>query len=301
MWRFRWIDNFSMALKSACMSKIAFLGTGLLGSGFVQGLRSKDHEVVVWNRTAEKAAALTGYGAKVAATVAEAVAGAERVHLCLAADDAVDAVVAAIPVRAEQLLVDHSTTSPARTAERGARLTAEGRAFLHAPVFMSPAAAAKCVGIMLCAGPKALYERAQRQLSEMTGELRFVGEDFQRAAGLKLLGNSMLFAIAAGLADAFTIAAGCGLTPADVHEVLAQLKPAGSIDIRGRKMGVGDYTPSFELSMARKDMGLMLDAVGDRPLSSLRAIATRSDELIAAGHGAQDLGVLAIDVVPPLP
>jgi 3-hydroxyisobutyrate dehydrogenase-like beta-hydroxyacid dehydrogenase len=81
-------------------------------------------------------------------------------------------------------------------------------------------------------------------------------------------------------------------------EVLGKLKPAGALEVRGKKMAAGDYTASFELTMARKDMGLMLDAVGDRPLAALRAVAQRSDELIAAGHGADDLGVLAIDAVP---
>ncbi|MEZ4361302.1 MAG: NAD(P)-dependent oxidoreductase [Kofleriaceae bacterium] len=281
------------------MSKIAFLGTGLLGAGFVRGLRSKGHEVTVWNRTAAKAAALAADGATVAASIAEAVAGAERVHLCLSADDAVDGVIAQIPLDGGQPILDHSTTSPAQTAARGPRLHAEGRAFLHAPVFMSPAAAAKGAGIMMCSGPRALFDRVQAELASMTGELWYVGEDFQRAAGLKLLGNSMLFSIAAGLADVFAIAAGCGLSPADAQEVLAKLKPAGALEVRGKKMAAGDYSASFELTMARKDLGLMLDAAGERPLAALRAIAARSDELIAQGHGAADLGVLAVAAVPP--
>lgn len=279
------------------MATIAFLGTGLLGSGFVKGLRSKGHEVTVWNRTAEKAAALVEVGATVAATPAAAVAGAARVHLCLRADEAVDEVLAALPALTVPV-IDHTTTSPALTVARAARQDAAGRAFLHAPVFMSPAAAAKGVGIMLCSGPRARFEAVQPELAAMTGELWYVGEDFSRAAGLKLLGNSMLFSIAAGLSDVFTIAAGCGLSPSDAMEVMAKLKPAGAIEVRGKKMAAGDYAASFELTMARKDMGLMLDAVGDRPLAALRAIAERSDQLIAQGHGAEDLGVLAVDAVP---
>lgn len=282
------------------MSKIAFLGTGLLGSGFVKGLRSKGHDVVAWNRTAGKAQELVALGASVAATPAEAVAGADRVHCCLSADAAVDAVLEAVlpAVPRTTPLLDHSTTSPKLTAARAERLKAAGQAFLHAPVFMSPAAAAKCAGIMLCSGPRALFDQIQAEVATMTGELWFVGEDYQRAAGLKLLGNSMLFSIASGLADVFTIAAGCGLSPEDAMEVLGKLKPAGALEVRGKKMAAGDYAASFELTMARKDMGLMLDAAGERPLAALRAVAQRSDELIAQGHGADDLGVLAIGAVP---
>lgn len=282
------------------MSKIAFLGTGLLGSGFVKGLRSKDHEVTVWNRTAGKAQELIEAGAKVASSPAEAVAGVDRVHICLSADAAVDAVLeAALPGLAKGTpVLDHTTTAPKLTAARAERLTAAGHAFLHAPVFMSPAAAAKCAGIMMSSGPQALFDRVQAEVATMTGELWYVGAEFQRAAGLKLLGNSMLFSIAAGLADVFAIAAGCGLSPADAMDVMGKLKPAGALEIRGKKMAAGDYSASFELTMARKDMGLMLDAVGDYPLAALRAIAARSDELIAQGHGAEDLGVLALGAVP---
>ncbi len=280
------------------MATIAFLGTGLLGSGFVKGLLGKGHTVRVWNRTAHKAQALVEAGAQLAASPAAAAEGAERVHLCLRADEAVDEVLTALPTL-HVPVIDHTTTSPALTAARAAKQEAQGRAFLHAPVFMSPAAAAKGAGIMLCSGPQARFEAVQAELAAMTGELWYVGEDFLRAAGLKLLGNSMLFTIAAGLADVFTIAAGCGLTPADAMEVMARLKPAGALEVRGKKMAAGDFAASFELTMARKDMGLMLDAVGERPLAALRAIALRSDELIAQGHGAEDLGVLAVAAVPP--
>lgn len=280
------------------MATIAFLGTGLLGSGFVKGLLSKGHTVRVWNRTAPKAQALVEAGAQLAASPAAAAEDAARVHLCLRADEAVDEVLAALPALRVPV-IDHTTTSPALTAARAAKQEAQGRAFLHAPVFMSPAAAAKGAGIMLCSGPQTRFEAVQAELAAMTGELWYVGEDFQRAAGLKLLGNSMLFTIAAGLADVFTIAAGCGLTPADAMEVMARLKPAGALEVRGKKMAAGDFAASFELTMARKDMGLMLDAVGERPLAALRAIALRSDELIAQGHGAEDLGVLAVAAVPP--
>lgn len=283
------------------MSKIAFLGTGLLGSGFVKGLLDKHHEVAVWNRTAGKAQELAALGARVASTPAEAVVGAERVHLCLSADAAVDAVLEAVlpAVARDTPILDHSTTAPVLTAARGARMVAAGQAFLHAPVFMSPAAAAKGAGIMMCGGPEALFLRVQAEVATMTGELWFTGADYQRAAGLKLIGNSMLFSIASGLADVFTIAAGCGISPGEAMEVLGKLKPAGALEVRGKKMAAGDYSASFELTMARKDLGLMLDVIGDRPLAALRAIAQRSDELIAEGHGAEDLGVLAVSAVPP--
>ena len=60
-------------------------------------------------------------------------------------------------------------------------------------------------------------------------------------------------------------------------------------------MAAGDFTPSFELAMARKDVRLMLETAGDRPLAALPGIASRMDALIEQGHGGDDLAVLGRD------
>jgi 3-hydroxyisobutyrate dehydrogenase-like beta-hydroxyacid dehydrogenase len=281
------------------MTHVAFLGTGLLGSGFVHGLLARGTSVTAWNRTAAKAEALASAGARVAASAADAVRGARRVHLCLAADAAVDEVLAAIDgaVGPGVVIVDHSTTSPDGAAERGARLAARGQRFLHAPVFMSPSAARSAGGMMLVVGPKDTLSAVEDELRTMTGDLWYLGDDLRRAAALKLLGNAMLIALAAGLADVFTVGAGLGVASGDAHALLARLKPGGSIDIRGKRMATGDFAATFELAMARKDVGLMIDAAGARRLAVLPAIAARADELIERGLGDKDLGVLAVDAV----
>lgn len=72
---------------------VAFLGAGLLGSGFVRAALRRGEQVNVWNRTLDKAAALGKDGAKVLPAVADAVRGAGRVHLVLSDDDAVESVI----------------------------------------------------------------------------------------------------------------------------------------------------------------------------------------------------------------
>src|SRR4051794_26552062 len=107
------------------MAKIAHLGTGLIGSGMVETALRRGDAVTVWNRTLAKARALEGRGARVAQTAAEAVEGAERVHLSLSDDAAVDAVLASIVPAlgaARTPVIDHTTTSPAGTAARAERL-----------------------------------------------------------------------------------------------------------------------------------------------------------------------------------
>ena len=66
---------------------------------------------------------------------------------------------------------------------------------------------------------------------------------------------------------------------------------------RGASMAQGDFAPSFELAMARKDFGLMLETAGGRPLAVLPGIAARMDQLIAAGQGAADVTSLARDAL----
>jgi len=283
------------------MAKIAHLGTGLIGSGMVETALRRGDAVTVWNRTAEKTRALVAHGAKAAATPAEAVRGAERVHFALSDDASVDAVIDAIgdAFAPAVLVVDHTTTAPAGTAARADRFAKAGIAFLHAPVFMGPQMAHEAKGLMLVAGPTDRVEAARPALASMTGEVWHVGERADLAAAYKLFGNAMLVALGSAFADIFTIARGVGLTPAEAMTVFTKFKPAGAIDARGAKAARGDFAPSFELTMARKDVRLMIETAERTglPLAILPAIAARMDALIAAGHGAEDYSVVAIDAV----
>jgi 3-hydroxyisobutyrate dehydrogenase len=281
------------------MAKVAFIGTGLLGSAMVEGMLRRGDTVTVWNRTEAKARALEPIGARVAASPADAAEGVDSVHMTLPDDAVVDRILADLTPRLRQdaMVVDHSTTSPTGTATRVRRLAESGVRFLHAPVFMSPAMASQSIGLMLVAGPAALFEAVRSDLEKMTGEVWYLGEDGQRAAALKIFGNSMIFVTVAGIADVFAMAKGLGIPPADAISVFSKFQVAGVIKSRGEKMARGDFAASFELTMARKDMRLMLEAAADQPLVVLPAIAKRMDEAIAHGHGADDLGAIAAEVV----
>ena len=95
----------------------------------------------------------------------------------------------------------------------------------------------------------------------------------------------------------YAMAAELGIDAVDAHALFGRFNPAGVLTYRGEAMAQGDYTPTFELTMARKDARLMIDSAGTRPLAVLPAVAQRMDALIARGFGADDLGVLAVDAV----
>jgi 3-hydroxyisobutyrate dehydrogenase len=281
------------------MATVGFLGTGLLGSGMVERMLRHGDSVTVWNRTAAKARALEPLGARVAATPRDAVASADRIHMTLPDDAVVDEMLEQLTphLRKDAIVIDHSTTSPRGAKARVPRLNAAGIRFLHAPVFMSPQMARDGVGFVLVSGPGRVFEDARAALEKMTGEVWYIGEEPERAAAYKIFGNSMLFVIAAGVADVFAMAKGLGIAPAEALEVFSKFQPAGVISSRGAKMARGDFSASFELTMARKDLRLMLEAADGVPTIVLPAIAKRMDDAIANGHGREDLGAIAADVV----
>jgi 3-hydroxyisobutyrate dehydrogenase-like beta-hydroxyacid dehydrogenase len=281
------------------MANVAFIGTGMLGSGMVEGLLRRGDAVTVWNRTASKALALAPLGATVAATPQDAVAGADEVHMIVSDDAAVDAVLEQIAphVGRDAVVLDHTTTSPRGTADRAARLKERGVRFLHVPVFMSPAMARDALGVVLAAGPKSVFDAVRPRLEKMGSDLWYVGEQGHLAAAYKIFGNSMLFVITAGIADVFAMGKALGIDPTDSLAVFSKFQPGGVIPSRGAKMARGDFAATFELTMARKDMRLMLEAADGQPLAVLPAIAKRMDDAIAHGHGRDDLGAIAAQVV----
>jgi 3-hydroxyisobutyrate dehydrogenase-like beta-hydroxyacid dehydrogenase len=284
------------------MSRIAFLGTGLLGSGFAEAAAARGDTVSAWNRTTSKSEALAKFGIRAATTPADAIAGAERVHLILKDDAVVDATLDACGAGLKDVIVvDHTTNAPHGTAARAARLAAAGVRYLHAPVFMSPKAARDGVGLMLAAGPRALFDEVSPALSAMTGRLEFLGERPDLAAAYKLFGNAMLFAVSGGLADIYAMATELGVPATDAVGLFNIFNITPMFAGRGRLMAEGNFTASFELAMARKDIGLMLDAAGARPLSVLPGIAARMDDMLARGHGADDSAVIGLDSIAPKP
>jgi 3-hydroxyisobutyrate dehydrogenase-like beta-hydroxyacid dehydrogenase len=281
------------------MTQIAYLGTGLLGSGLAEAAAKRGDRVTVWNRTLEKARALEPFGIRVAASPADAVRGAARVHLVLTDDAVVEDVVAALRpgLAPNAIIVDHTTTQPALTAERATRLNAAGVQYIHCPVFIGPVAARAGKGIILASGPRALFDQVKDALERTAPRVEYFGERPDLAAVYKLCGNAIIIGLAGVVADVFAVAGGSGVAPADALKLMDFFNPAAIITGRGRNMALGNFAPAFGLMMARKDVRLMMETADGTPLITLPAIAARMDALIDAGLGDQDLGIIGMDAV----
>ena len=278
--------------------KIAFLGAGLMGSGFVRRLRALGHDVNVWNRSADKARALEAVGARAFSDAASAVAGVRRVHLSLVDDASVDAVLEPLAgaMGADTWIVDHTTTSVQGTAERAARWAARGPGFVHAPVFMGPANASEGSGVMLLSGARAHHETLAPLLSAMTGQLAWVGEPAERAAAFKLLGNLVLIGLVSVLGDVNRLGQGLGLSTEEAFSLFEHFNPGSSLPARAARIAKADLSqPSFELAMARKDLRLMTEEARrtGAELALVPAMAALFDAAIARGKGAEDYAAAA--------
>ena len=281
---------------------VAFLGMGLLGSNFTKALIKKGEKVNVWNRTASRARALEADGANAFEYAADAVKGASRIHLTLKDDAAVNEVLEKASGGFEPgvIIIDHTTTSASGAAERTALWKRRGYTYLHAPVFMGPANALESTGTILVSGDQEVINKVEPELAKMTGKVLNFGTETNKAAGIKLIGNLFLMSMTAGLADTLTLAKTLHISLDEVSQLFGTWNPAGMLPMRLKKMTSNTFDqPSWELNMARKDAGLMLQEAkkGGVSLSVIPAIATEMDKWIARGHGSDDWTVLAKDAV----
>jgi 3-hydroxyisobutyrate dehydrogenase len=276
---------------------IAYFGTGLLGAGFVRRQLELGTSVNVWNRSPEKARALAADGATFFDDPAAALAGVEQLHLTLADDESVDAVLEPLAgaIDPATWIVDHTTTAPTPTAERVRRWDARGRRFVHAPVFMGPQNTREGTGFMLVAGERARYDALLPTLATMTGQALYLGEDPGRAAAFKLFGNLMIVTIVAGLGDVNRLAHATGISTSDALNFFSTFNPGAALAGRAGKIAAGDTSATFELAMARKDVRLMMEEAGrhDVSLAIVPAVATLFDAALAAGTGQLDVTAAA--------
>ncbi|HEU4632368.1 MAG TPA: NAD(P)-dependent oxidoreductase [Flavisolibacter sp.] len=280
----------------------AFLGMGLLGSNFVKAMLKRGEEVQVWNRTASKANELEAFGAKAFPTAAEAVKGAAQVHLTVKDDASVDDVLQAASsgLKPGAIIIDHTTTSRQGAVQRTKEWRERGFFYQHAPVFMGPANALESSGYMLVSGDEGLISQLQPELTKMTGKLLHLGGEVGKAAAIKLAGNTFLVCFTAGLRETLAVSKALGLSTNDLSALFNEWNPAAMAQARLKRLTSGDYSqPSWELSMARKDTGLFIDAAQQSGigLTLLPAIAKLMDDWIEKGHGHSDWTVIAKELI----
>ncbi|MCG7856428.1 NAD(P)-dependent oxidoreductase [Flavihumibacter sp.] len=294
---------------------IAFLGTGLLGSGFIKALLQKGEKVQVWNRTFEKAKELEADGAVAFEQAADAVKGVQRIHLCVSDDAVVDSVLQQAEAGMEKgaIIIDHSTTSKDGAVERTRNWAAKGYTYVHAPVFMGPSNALDSSGFMLISEGRELTEKLRPWLEPMTGKLLDFGvaaggdgdagsggaaDVTGKAAGIKLIGNLFLISLTGAFSDMLVIGKEMGIGGEEIATLFKDFNPGAGAPGRLKRIMARDYdNPSWELQMARKDARLMMEEAekGGKSLLVIPPMIAEMDKFLEKGLAHKDWSVMVSD------
>jgi 3-hydroxyisobutyrate dehydrogenase len=268
-----------------------------MGAGMARSLLREGHDVTVWNRSQEKAKPLADDGATVADTAAAAVAGADVVVTMLFDLEPVLAVMADVaeswPTGA--VWVQSSTVGVEGTRRVEAFARERGIDVLDAPVLGTKAPAENGQLVWLVSGPSSLRDKVAGPFDAMGTRTQWVSETLGDASKLKLAVNAWIGAMVNGIAQSIALARGLGLDPQQFLEAVeGQAVDAPYVQLKGKAMISGDYSPSFELDGVIKDTSLIRDAMTEAGTSTTLADAV-ADRLAAAsssGHGEEDMAAV---------
>lgn len=260
------------------MTKITFLGLGVMGYPMAGHLARAGHEVTVYNRTAAKAGAWASeHGGATGATPAEASKGAEMVMACVGNDNDLRSIClgpdGAFASMAEgSIFVDHTTVSAAVTRELYEAARIKGIAFVDAPVSGGQAGAENGQLSIMCGGDQADFDRAEPAMAVYSKLCRRIGES---GAGqmTKMCNQIAIAGLVQGLSEAMHFASKAGLDGASVVEVISQ-GAAGSWQMSNRFETMLDdhFEHGFAVDWMRKDLGICL-ATADENGASLPVTA----------------------------
>lgn len=275
---------------------VAVLGAGgTIGFGIAQNLAKAGLAVRAWNRTRAKAEALSGDGAELFDTPAEAVAGADVIITILFDADATREVMfddegAAVAVTGDPLWVQMATIGAQATADCAELASKAGLRFVDAPVVGTKAPALQGKLTVLASGDPALESTLAPVFDALGQKTIWVGE-VGRGTALKLVVNSWISSIVEGVAESFALAEGLGLDPQLLLDAVAggPLDP-GYLALKGKAILERDFEPSFTLSGGAKDTQLIADVIEREALDLPVLLAIRDRWAQGAKeHGDQDM------------
>jgi 3-hydroxyisobutyrate dehydrogenase len=283
------------------MTRVAVLGTGIMGAPMARRIAGAGHDVCVWNRTRENA---EGLGAAVAGSTADAVADAEVVITMLADGLAVEEVMRdTLASMGDDAVWAQMSTVGVRAAEQLAELAqAHDRVLVDAPVLGSRIPAEQGQLVVLAAGPDEVRERCEEVFDAVARATQWVGEGAPEGQALKLVVNSWILNSVENIAETVALAEGLGVDPRRWLDAIS----GGAMDMqyahmKGELIFSGNLEPAFRLTLALKDAGLVVEAAEDAGLDLPLPRLTR-DQMARAfelGHGDEDMAATYFVSAPP--
>ena len=279
---------------------VGWLGTGRMGTEMARRLLAAGCQVTVYNRTAAKAAALTGEGARLAENLTE-LAGCEIVFTTVGTpDDLIAALTGADGLlsgtQAPKIVVDCSTVSAEASARVRAGLAERGTALLAAPVMGNPSVVRAGKMTVAVSGPRDAFDEAEPYLAALGRGVTYVGEG-EVARLVKLCHNLFLGVVAQSMAEVTVLAQASGISRETFLEFLNK-SVVGSL-FTGYKSPAYvnlDFEPTFTATLLRKDFDLGLAAAREcevpMPVAALTYQLIQS--LVGRGYGDADFAALIV-------
>lgn len=282
------------------MERIGFVGLGTMGASMAARLARAGAPLTVWNRTPGRAAALLVLGAQEAETPARLAARSDVVLVCVSDTADVEAVIfgpggVAEGAPAGSLVIDCSTIAPQATREFGRRLAERGIGMVDAPVSGGSEGARLGTLTIFVGGSDSDVARAQPILEAFGRTITHMGPLGNGQAG-KAVNQVIISGMYLGVAEGIVLGIRAGLEPRRLVDALSGgAAQSWVLANRAGRMIDDEYPLGFKLALHRKDLGIALDVAGETgvmlPLAML--VAALEDRLLAAGHGEEDIAVLA--------
>jgi 3-hydroxyisobutyrate dehydrogenase-like beta-hydroxyacid dehydrogenase len=233
-----------------------------MGTAVAERLLDAGYELVVSNRTPEKADGLAARGARVAATAAELAQQVDVVLTSLANDEAFEAVAGTVLDAAgpETVLVDLSTVSPTVSERIASLAEAASVEYLRAPVSGNPTVVRSGNLSFIVSGPREVLDAVEPVLLAIGPTVHHVG-DGEQARIVKLAVNLMIAVLAQVMSEALVLGEASGVSRAALLEVMGS-SAAGAPFVRYKTEPLlrDDFSATFTTALMEKDIDLVLDA-----------------------------------------
>jgi 3-hydroxyisobutyrate dehydrogenase-like beta-hydroxyacid dehydrogenase len=241
---------------------VGLIGLGNMGTAVAERLLDAGYELVVYNRTPEKAVALVTRGATVAETPAELVEQVDVVLTSLANDEAFEDVAAIVvaDARPGTVLIDTSTVSPAASARVASLAEAASVAYLRAPVSGNPTVVRAGNLSFIVSGGRETLALVEPVLRAIGPTIHHVGEA-EQARVVKLAINLMIAGLAELMSEALVLGEAAGVSRASLLEVMGS-SAAGApfVKYKTEPLLRDDFSATFTTALMEKDVDLVLAA-----------------------------------------
>jgi 2-hydroxy-3-oxopropionate reductase len=275
------------------MSKLGFIGLGIMGNPMAAHLIAAGHEVFMTTLGKVPAELLTGKG-KACDSITDVVKQADIIFLMLPDTPDVAKVLfgeggVSQALTKGKTVVDMSSISPMDTKEFAKKINALGCDYLDAPVSGGEVGAKAASLTIMVGGPQAAFDLVKPLFELMGKNITLVGGngDGQTCK----VANQIIVALnIAAVGEALLFASKAGADPAKVRQALmGGFASSRILEVHGERMIKRTFAPGFRIGLHQKDLNLALSGARTLGLALPQTAGAAQLMQACAANGMQDL------------